>query len=81
MKPNRKSLAGRVLAVAVLAACFLSAPARSSAGAAQPEGPAFFGKDGPSPNRPRSCEAILAACMNNGGDSDACWNAYWRCIS
>jgi hypothetical protein len=27
------------------------------------------------------CEAALAACMNSGGDTDACWNAYWRCIS
>jgi hypothetical protein len=27
------------------------------------------------------CEAALAACMNGGGSSDACWNAYWRCIS
>jgi hypothetical protein len=29
----------------------------------------------------KNCEAALAACMNNGGNSDACWNAYWRCIS
>jgi len=28
-----------------------------------------------------TCEAELAGCMNGGGDSDACWNAYWRCIS
>jgi len=28
-----------------------------------------------------SCEAALAACMNRGGDSDTCWNAYWACIS
>ena len=28
-----------------------------------------------------ACEAALAACMNAGGDSDTCWNAYWRCIS
>ena len=35
------------------------------------------------PERPFiiSCEAALAGCMNGGGDSDACWNAYWRCIS
>jgi len=27
------------------------------------------------------CESTLASCMNKGGDTDTCWNAYWRCIS
>ena len=26
-----------------------------------------------------ACERALAACMNAGGNSDTCWNAYWRC--
>jgi hypothetical protein len=26
-----------------------------------------------------ACEKALAACLNRGGDSEACWNAYWRC--
>ncbi|HEX6738982.1 MAG TPA: hypothetical protein VF310_11955 [Vicinamibacteria bacterium] len=73
MKPNRKSLAGRALALAVLAACFVSAPARSSVAAAAPTLPQM---------RPiGDCEGRLAACMNGGGDTDTCWNAYWRCIS
>jgi hypothetical protein len=28
-----------------------------------------------------SCEKTLADCLNGGGDSTACWNAYWRCTS
>ena len=26
-----------------------------------------------------NCEGALASCMNHGGGTDACWNAYWRC--
>ena len=73
MKSARKSILGRGVALAIFATCFFSAPSHSPVSLA--------GSDGPSPSRPRSCEQRLADCMNAGGDSNACWNAYWRCSS
>jgi hypothetical protein len=80
MKPTRKSILARALAVAALAACFLSAPAPSSVAASND---AFTTWAGPRPEVAMigQCEAALAGCMNGGGDTDRCWNAYWRCIS
>ena len=81
MKPTRKSILARALALAVLAAAVLSTPAPSSAGVAAPLEPAFCAVEAPSASMIGRCEAALAACMNAGGDTDRCWNAYWRCIS
>ena len=83
------SRSGRWIALSLLAAGLLSGhalPARASQ--VSPAAPIVAGDScrqelaaGPQMRPIGNCEAALAACMNSGGDSDTCWNAYWRCIS
>jgi hypothetical protein len=80
---------GRWIALSLFAVGLVSGhalPARASQAAAAapvPAGAVCRQEPATGPESPFiiSCEAALAACMNGGGDSDTCWNAYWRCIS
>jgi hypothetical protein len=76
MSLNRRSTLAHSMVLSVLSASLFLTPLFPQAGAGQCSAAPELNA------RPiGNCEAALAACMNGGGDSDACWNAYWRCIS
>jgi hypothetical protein len=67
MRLNRRSTVAHSIVLSVLSVSLFLTP--------------LFAKPAPEPDLRADCERALATCMNNGGDPDACWNAYWRCSS